>query len=228
MAMVGMGASVMSGITGAAGAATNEQAQKMNIQGQLMSAMGQAFQMDVQARQYDYSAEIAKYQAAVADINKKIAKQNAEYSRDVGEVEAQQVGMKHRAELSEMTAAQGASGLDVNVGSATKVRESMIELGYQDEMQTRASAAKKAYGYEVEATMDEAQADVYRYTASINEDQARIARVSAASTRSTATAMAGSATKLAESAGTIGVIGSLVGATGSVANKWMQYKQTFG
>lgn len=228
MAAVGIGSSVLSGITGAMGAKNNADAQKLNIQGQLMSAMGQAFQMDVQARQYDYSADINKYQAAVAEINRDIAKQNAAYSRDVGEVEAQQAGMKHHAEQSEMIVAQGASGLSVGGTSATRVRESMIELGYQDQATIRASAAKKAYGYEVEATMDQAQSDVYKFTAEVNEDQARLARTAAGMTRSNATSMAASATSLAESAGTIGVLGSLVGATGSVANKWMQYKSTFG
>jgi hypothetical protein len=222
MGLLGVGASVASGLIGAAGAKTGEAAQQLNIRGQLMTALGQAYGMDVAGTQYDYQANINKYQAAVAKMNEDLAHQNAAYSRDVGEDEAQQVAMKHEAERGEMIATQGASGIDVNVGSSIRVRESMIDLGYYDEAITRASAAKKAYGYEVEATMNEAQADIYRYTAKMNEDQAVTSRTAADYTRRTATGFAGAASDIASRAGTIGVVGSLVSATGSVASKWIQ------
>lgn len=221
MGGISIGSSVLGGIFGAKGAANNAEAQKLGIQGQMLQTMGQAFGFEVQAQQYEYAANIAKYQAGVAEINRDIAKGNATYSRDAGEVEAQQAGMKSRADLGEMTAAQGASGLDVNVGSAGRVRESMIELGSYNQALIRSSAAKKAYGYEVEATQDQAQADIYRYTGKMNEDQAANALTAADMTRK-ALPLQQQAMGLAEESGTIGILGSLVGASGSVANKWLK------
>lgn len=227
MGMMGMASSAASGILGMFGAKNNADAQKLNIQGQLQQAMGQAMGMDIQAKQYKYQSNISQYQAGVAEINAKISKQNAAYARDVGEVEAQKVGMAHHAELSKMTAAQGASGLDVNVGSSVKVRESMIELGEHDEAVTRASAAKTAYGYEVEATMNEAQAEVYRYTASMQEEQSADMTKMADYTRTSAKSLADKATSIADKGGTLGMLGSLVSGAGSVAGKWMDYQKVF-
>src|SRR5438105_4747319 len=98
-----------------------------------------------------------KYQAGVAQINKRIAEQNADYSRKVGEVEAQQFGMKTRAEIGEAKATQGAGGLDVGSGSNLAVRESMGDIGRQNLATIRANAARRAYGYEVEGIQQEAQ-----------------------------------------------------------------------
>jgi len=223
MGVIGIGSSVMGGLTKAAGAKTNAQAQQLNIQGQMLQTIGAAFGQRVQAEQYLYEADINKYQSAVSLINRDIAKQNAAYSREVGEVEAQQVGMKAAAERGEMTAFQGASGLSVSGGSATRVREGMIEIGYYDQMQTRASAAKKAYGYEVEAAMHEAQSEVYRFTATENEFQSKMA-LTAANMTEQALPLQQQAMGIAQKAGDIGVMGSLVGAAGSVADKWVQGK----
>lgn len=226
MSMISLGSTVASGIMGIGKAKTQADAQRLNIQGQLMKAMGEAFGMEVQAQQYGYEANKNRYQAAVADLNKEISEGNAAYAREVGEVEAQQAGMKSRAELGEMTAAQGASGLDVNVGSAVKVRESMIEIGDYTQKIVRASAAKKAYGYDVEAMQYGAQADVYRYTATQNEAQAGESLKGAAMVRRTATTQAGEATSLAGRAEGLNIMGSIVGTAGSVADKWTSGSMT--
>jgi len=223
ISIVGLGASVAGGISKVAGAGVNTQAQKLNIQGQMLQTMGQAFQHKVGAQQYEYQANINMYQAAVSMLNKQISKQNAAYARDVGEVEAQQEASKHRAEQGAMIASQGASGLSVSGASATRVREGMIEVGYYDQMQTRASAAKKAYGYEVEAVMHEAQADVYRYTAEMNEDQAKNELTAAKMTESTL-GLQQQAMGLADTAGKFNMLGSIAGMAGSVADKWMAGK----
>lgn len=226
LGLVGIGASIAGGATQAKAAQNAAKGQMIQIQGQMMQAFGQAFGMDVQAQQYDYQAQIDKYQAGVAEVNKRISEQNAAYSRDVGEVEAQAAGMKAAADRNEMLVTQGASGLDVNVGSSARVRESMIELGAHDQAVIRASAAKKAYGYEVEATMNEAQADVYRYTASMNEVQADETRQAAQYTRTTATTIGQQAMGVAQEGGNLGVTGSLVNTVGSVASKWISGTQS--
>ncbi len=221
MGLLSIGSTVAGGLTQMKGAAVNAEAQKLGIQGQMLQTMGQAFGFKTQAQQYEYASNIAKYQAAVSLVNRDIAKQNAAYARDVGEVEAQQAGMKSRAEVGEMTAAQGASGLDVGKGSAVRVRESMIDLGYYNQTLVRSSAAKKAYGYEVEAVQHEAQSDVYRYTAQMNEDQRKNALIAADYTMQ-ALPMQQRAMGLADTAASITQTGSLVSTVGSVADKWLK------
>jgi hypothetical protein len=219
MALVGMGTNVAGNLLGIGKASSQAQAQRLSIQGQMMKTMADAFGMEVQAEQYTYEANKNKYQAAVADMNEEIAKGNSAYAKDVGEVEAEQAGLKAHAELGEMVASQGASGLNVNVGSAVKVRESMIEVGDWTQKIVRASAAKKAYGYDVEAMQYGAQADIYRYTATQNEAQATESLKGAAFARK-GLGLQQQAMGLVDKAEGINIMGSLVGAAGSVADKW--------
>ncbi len=107
----------------------------------------------------------AMYQAGVAQMNAQIAKQNADYARGVGEVEAQQRGFKTRAQIGSTRAIQGASGLDVNRGSAVRVRESIADVGAHDVEIVRNNAARKAYGHEVEAANATAQGRLYEASA---------------------------------------------------------------
>lgn len=111
------------------------------------------------------------YQAGVAQINKQIADQNADYAIKTGETQAQAEGMKTRAIIGTTRAAQGAGGLDVNKGSAVRVRESEAEIGEQNQAVVRADAAKRAYGFRVEAMQDTAQS-VLDTTAGVNARKA--------------------------------------------------------
>lgn len=225
MGAVSLGASVGKGILGIGAASTTAEAQKLGIQGQMMKTMADAFGMEVQAEQYTYEANKNKYQAAVADMNKEIAEGNSKYSRAVGDVEAQQAGMKAHAELGEMIASQGASGISVNSGSSVKVRESMIEIGSYSQDIIRSSAAKKAYGYDVEAMQYGAQADIYRYTATENEAQAEESLKGAAFTKQ-GLGLQQQAMGLADKAADINIMGSIVGTAGSVADKWTSGSMT--
>ena len=94
------------------GASTNADAQKISIQGQMMRDYGPGLWVPGSGTAEYICSKQSKYQAGVADINKEIAKANAIYSRDVGEVEAQQAGMKAHSDMGEMIAQQGASGLE--------------------------------------------------------------------------------------------------------------------
>jgi hypothetical protein len=160
------------------------------VAGSLLSAFGSSYKGQAQANMYDY-------QAGVAKINQQINLQNADYERNVGEVEAQESGMKTRAQVGATVAAQASSGLDVNRGSASDVRTSEIEIGQQDENIIRANAARKAYGYEVEATQDSAQAGLY-----------------------------GMAATTAKTSGAIGALSSILSGGTSVADKWLKGQQT--
>lgn len=221
MGGISLGSTLLGGVSKVMGANTNAEAQKIGIQGQMLQTMAQAFGFQAQAQQSQYEANKSKYQAGVSDINKEIAKANATYSRDVGEVEAQQAGMKAHVEMGEMIAQQGASGLSVNSGSSAKVRESMIEIGKYTQDVIRSSAAKKAYGYEVEAVQYGAQADIYRYTAEQHEAQAENAITASNMTKSSLGLMEQAMSNV-DTAKNINIMGSLVGTAGSVANKWTE------
>lgn len=169
--MVGIGASALGAVTGAMGSA----------------ASGAA------------SAQMYQYQAGVARINEQIAKQNAAWERSAGETLAQASGMKTRFEVGSAKTTQAASGIDINSGSATQVRESIQEIGAHDEATIRANAAKRAYGHEVEAVGHEASA-----------------------------AMGEMAATKSKTAGAIGAFSSILGGASSVASKWLQYKSVFG
>jgi hypothetical protein len=167
-AMIGMGFSALGGIFGAAGA----------------REMGQA-----QANMYNY-------QAGIAMLNKQIAEQNARYAIASGEVEAQQSGMQTRYQIGASRAQQGASGLDVNRGSALAVRESEAEIGEQNQAIIRSNAQRTAYGFQTQAVQDQAQSQLY-----------------------------GMAAQQSIIAGNYGAMSSLLGAGASVASKWYQGSQ---
>lgn len=140
-----------------------------------------------------------QYQAQVARINKQIQEQNEAYARDEGEVAAQQAGMKYRDVRARTMAAQSHSGIDVNRGTGVNVRESEVKVGQQEQAIIRADAAKRAYGFDLEAMQAEHQGVAYEYAA-----------------------------KDSKSAGTLGAISSLVSGAASVGSKWMGYQQYFG
>lgn len=157
--------------------------------GGLLGAFGSVYKGQAQANMYNY-------QAGIAQMNQQISLQNADYERNVGEVQAQESGMKTRAQVGQTEAAQAGSGLDVNRGSAAAVRSSEIEIGQQDENIIRANAARRAYGYEVEATQESAQAGLYRMAA-----------------------------ETSQTSGDIGAATSLLSGGTSVADKWLQATQ---
>lgn len=165
----------------------------------IMSAAGAAVKAQGARYEGEAQAQMYQYQAGVADVNAKIARQNADYTRAVGEVNAQRQGQKTRWEEGVATATAAAGNIDVKTGSAMSVRDSMAAIGQQDQAIIRASAAKRAFGYEVEAFQHGAQADLYRMSA----QKSRVA-------------------------GMLGMESSLIGGAGSVADKWLQYKSNFG
>jgi len=139
------------------------------------------------------SANMYTYQAGVAQANKAISLQNADYAKAVGEVQAQQAGMAEAQEVGKTKAVQGASGVDVNVGSAKLVRDSEAEIGEYNQALIHSDAAKRAYGYDVEAMNQQSQSDIYKMSASKSQ-----------------------------TAGYLGAAGSLLGTAGSVSSKWLQ------
>lgn len=107
------------------------------------------------------AAHNAAYQSQVARNNAAIARQNVAWVAQAGEAKVAAEGMRTRAAVGAIKAAQGAGGIDVNTGSAASVRASRGEIGALDAMTIRSNAAREAYGYETAATSDIAQAGLY-------------------------------------------------------------------
>lgn len=127
----------------------------LGLAGGLMSAYG-AYE------QGQAKAQAAQYQAAVAANNAAIARRNAVIEMQAGETEATNVGLKTRAAVGAEKARQGAAGVMVDRGSAAAVREGTEEMGMLDALTIRSNAARKAYGYQVAATSDTAQAGLLK------------------------------------------------------------------
>ena len=97
------------------------------------------------------------YQAQVAANNAALARQQGKLDIQSGEIAAVNQGLKTRATVGEQKAMQGASGIDVNTGSAAAVRAGTGEMGMLDALTIRSNAVKKAYADEVQANSDTAQ-----------------------------------------------------------------------
>lgn len=113
-------------------------------------------------QQSQASASAAGFNAKVAAQNAQIATQNANYSGAEGEQNIAASGAKTRAQIGATIANQGASGVDVNSGSAVNVRESEAKLGMLNALNIRSQAARQAYGYETQASGFEGQSRLDR------------------------------------------------------------------
>lgn len=141
----------------------------------------------------------AGYNAQVADQNAQVNLQNASLTASEGDINAGTQGQKERAQIGATLAGQGASGVNVNSGSAVNVRASEAMVGQQNVMQIRADAARKAYGYETAAYGDESQAELDRSSA-----------------------------KNATTAGKINAQGDILGGVSSVTGNLTKYMQAGG
>lgn len=149
------------------------------------------------ARQQGQSAwAMGMYQAGIAQQNAAIARQNADYASVEGEQSAMKYGMKARQQAGDIAAAQGASGLDVNTGSAKDVRESQHLVSVMDMDQIRRNAAKAAFDYRVQAS---------------NYDQEAMMDMMGASN--------------AKSAANTNMWTSIIGSASSVADKWLRGRE---
>jgi len=157
-----------------------------SLAGGLLSAFGAKQTGENQQAMFNYQAQVAR-------INSQIDKQNEEYARNQGEIQATQYGMKARQQAGAIRAAQGASNIDVNSGSAAKVQADQRFIAQTDLTQIRSNAAKVAYDYDVKSVMDLNQANL--------------------------DVMAG---ENAKQAGQINAMSSILGTVGSVSSKWLQ------
>lgn len=221
MAGVGIGSTVLSGVTGAVGAEQKAQGAQLGIQGQILNTVGQVFGLQTQAEQYQYSSDVNTYQAGVAAANRDLATQTANWEIAAGEVKAQTRGMQEHQDVSKATAIQAASGLDLRGGSSENVRTSIVAMGKFDQDTIRNNAARTAYNYQIQAFQDDAQSKLFTFGAA--QDQVQKANtLTAAGLAEEAIPLEEKAYSLAGSAGDTAAFGSIVGAAGSVASKWSE------
>lgn len=130
----------------------------MSLLGTAVTAFGDWFSGEAQANFYNY-------QRGVALANAQIARQDAIYATQVGEVEAQQSGMRTRAQVGATRVGFGAGNISSASGSPAAVLKSEVAIGQANEATLRANAAKRAYGFDVAAAEDVAQAGAYEAAA---------------------------------------------------------------
>jgi hypothetical protein len=138
------------------------------LAGGAMNAVGQAQSLQAQSAN-------AAYQAQVAQNNAIIAGRNAGMETESGEIKSGNQELKTRAGIGKTLATQGASGVDVNVGSSAKVRGAEAELGRLDALTIRSDAAKKAYAYQTQESNFTAESGLDQSKASQASDAAPFA-----------------------------------------------------
>lgn len=180
----------------------------LGLIGGVIGAIGAIQQGQAEAAQ-------GKYQAAVAKNNQIISEQSAVYELQAGQVEEQASKMKTGQVIGEAHAAQGASGLETESGSAVKVRGTTGLIGDIDAATIRSNAAERAREYRIQGVNFDAQAGLY-------EMQAKQAQV--ASMFSAAGSIVGGLSSAFGSSGGMGM-GSMFG-SGSVAPKWNEMAAT--
>lgn len=160
-----------------------------SIAGGLLQAQGAEQQAQASSAMYNYRASIAATNAA-------LAKRNAQIEFGVGEEKALESGLAGRQRIGAIRAAQGASGVQVDSGSAADVVAGQRVAERMDEGIIRENAGRKSYDYTIAAVGDTQQASL--------------------------DTMAG---ENSLEAGDIAATGSLIGTATSVADKWAQFSK---
>lgn len=93
----------------------------------------------------------AGYQSAVAKNNARIMEMSREDALQAGQNEESQRRLATGKLIGEQLATQGASGIDVGVGTTRDVRAGAAGQGEADALMIRYNAARQAYGYSTEA-----------------------------------------------------------------------------
>lgn len=110
----------------------------------------------------DAANNAAMYRAQVAENNAKIAEQNVQWAEQAGAAKEGMQNMKTAQTVGGIKTAQGASGVNLDTGSAADVRAAAAALGELDALTIRSNTAREAYGYRVQGQSDKAQAELDR------------------------------------------------------------------
>lgn len=141
----------------------------------------------------------AAYQSQVAKNNAAIAQQNESWVSASGASKEAAEGMKTRAAVGQIKAAQGANNIDPNTGSAAAVSAGAAEMGDLDAMTIRSNTSREAYGYAVQSESDQAQSQLLAAESS-----------------------------QASEGGDISALGTFLNGASSVGSKWASLQNTTG
>lgn len=86
---------------------------------------------------------MAEYNATISRNNAMVAEENVREAQRAGAMQEQQQRVKMATLLGEQRTGFGASGIDVNTGTAKKVQTSSASLGYQDLLTIRENTKAK-------------------------------------------------------------------------------------
>ena len=107
------------------------------------------------------SAQAANYQAQVAKQNAELAREKAKMAAESGAEEEEKLALTSQQQQGRIRAAFGASGVDVNTGSHALVEAGQSEMAETDQQLNREKTMRSIWGYNVEATSMENQAELY-------------------------------------------------------------------
>lgn len=163
------------GVAGAAGGAAS------SIPGWLpylsigSSLVGGGLQAEGQLQSAKAESATAEYNSQVAAQNAQIAGENVNLVGASGTAQVEQQELKNKATYGALVAAQGASGVDVNTGSAKQVQLSQKEVGQLDAMTIQSQAARQAFGYQTQETGFKAESILGKSEAQYAKDAGDIA-----------------------------------------------------
>lgn len=118
-----------------------------------ISAIGAISQGNAMAAQSNYEAQVARN-------NQTIAYQNANYATAAAETKSYEEGLRQRQIAGAIAGGIAAGGVDVNSGSAARVRESADAMGTTDVATVRQQGQLTSYGYRTQASNFGAQASL--------------------------------------------------------------------
>lgn len=104
--------------------------------------------------------EQGKYQEQVAENNAITQERMAKDAEARGRIEEANHRLKVAQMKSSQRARQGATGAEVNTGSAALLQQDTAEMGELDALTIRSNARREAWGYRVGATNSRAQGEL--------------------------------------------------------------------
>ncbi|WP_421707111.1 virion core protein, T7 gp14 family [Algihabitans sp.] len=131
------------------------------------AALGSAaMQMQAQSQQAAAQRASLNYQRQVSENNARTSEALAEDARQRGRAQERAQRMQTRQLLGRQRAVLGATGLQADSGSALDILGDTAALGELDALQIRDNATREAWRFRVQASNDQAQADLFGLEAS--------------------------------------------------------------
>lgn len=104
--------------------------------------------------------QVGQYEQKVANMNAKLAGQQARDAEARGNIAEQTHLQKVRQMLGAQRARLGASGIEVNSGTALDLTTDTARMGAMDALTIRNNAAREAWGYRVQGVNYKAQGEL--------------------------------------------------------------------